>query len=71
MSSKLSQLLSRLTEGMYSLITITIMTVSQGLYQPQNTSEEFELTQILQNFWQLGSRGIKQQSLSKQDENCF
>ena len=53
---------------MYSLITISNMTISQGLHQPQTTSEEDELIQILQNFWQLESLGIQQQSLSEQDE---
>ena len=51
MSSKLGWLLSGPTKGMYSLITITKMTIRQGLHQPQTTFEEDGLTQILQNFW--------------------
>ena len=71
MSSKLGWLLSGPTEAMHSLITIANMTISQGLHQPQTTSEEDELTQILQNFWQLESLGIQQQSSSEQDEKLF
>lgn len=71
MSSKLGWLLSGPTEGMHSLITITNMTIIQGLHQLQTTSEEEELKQILQNFWQLESLGIQHQSLSEQDEKLF
>ena len=72
MSSKLGWLLSGPTEGIYSLITISKMTISQGLlHQPQTTSEEDELTQILQNFWQLESLGIQQQSMCEQDEKLL
>ena len=71
MSSKLGWLLSGSTKTMHSLITITNMTISQGLHQPQTTFEEDELTQIIQNFWQLESLGIQQQSSSEQDEKLF
>ena len=71
MSSKLGWLLSGPLEGMYNLITINNMAISQRLHQPQATLEQDELIQILRNFWELKCLGIQSQTLPERHEELF
>lgn len=71
MNSKLGWLLSGPTDGTYSLITLTNLSISEQLHLPIATSEEDELTKTLKNFWQLESLGIQPESLPEPHEMMF